>query len=481
MQPTVTIDIGTTRIKLGFFDENGDQLASEKHPTPNLTDAWGVIYDVDALLAVIVRFFGQLDERQRVSVQRIAIAGVGESGGLVGPDLRLHSPMILWHDHRGSAVIDRLDGSSRRRAYGVTGLPVNANYALSKIAWAAQQASADTAGLKWLNISEYVAAVMTGRRWAEFSLASRTMALDLRSGTWSAEMCELVGIDLSLLPTLRTAAQGEGVSAQFAQRVQVPTSATVHVVGHDHMVGAVGADLRTGELLNSTGTTEGLLMLRDEPSLDDYSAGAMLANGIACDGSAYTLFASIPTGGSAFETLQRMLGMSASMLSTCISALNERYLSGRIDLATIPVVVPYFRGSPPPEKSASARAVIANVGADVGAEDVVFGCFLGLAIQFRRVLELFRAEATTIKVIGPVSENRLWLHLKADVLGADLSVSAFPEVVSRGAQALASAGSSDWAVCQPTVVAADHTRHALLQEWREGIQPIVQSLRKLSW
>jgi sugar (pentulose or hexulose) kinase len=481
MRPTITIDIGTTRIKLGFFDEKGKQLASEKQPTPNLTDAWGLIYDVDALLAVIVRFFGQLDERLRLSVQRIAIAGVGESGGLVGPDLQLHSPMILWHDQRGSAVIDRLDASSRRRVYGVTGLPVNANYSLSKIAWAVGQISQHASDLKWLNISEYVAAVMTGCRWAEFSLASRTMALDVRAGTWSAEMCELVGVDLRLLPTLRTAAEGETVSDDFARRVQVPPSTSVHVVGHDHMVGAVGADLRTGELLNSTGTTEGLLLLRDEPSLDDYSAGAMLANGIACDGSAYTLFASIPTGGSAFETLQRMLGMSASMLSTCISALSERYLSGKIDFATIPVVVPYFRGSPPPEKSASARGVIANLSADVRAEDVVFACFLGLAIQFRKVFELFRAEATTIKVIGPASENQLWLHLKADVLDADLSVSEFPEVVSRGAQALASAESSDWAACQPTVVEADHARHALLQEWREGIQPIVQSLGKLSW
>jgi sugar (pentulose or hexulose) kinase len=115
------------------------------------------------------------------------------------------------------------------------------------------------------------------------------------------------------------------------------------------------------------------------------------------------------------------------------------------------------------------------------SEHVVFGCFLGLANQFRKVLELFRTEATTIEVVGPVSENRLWLHLKADVLDADLSVSAFPEVVSRGAQALASAQSSDWAVLRPPVVAADHARHALLQEWREGIQPIVQSLGKLSW
>ncbi|WP_033338778.1 FGGY-family carbohydrate kinase [Catenuloplanes japonicus] len=481
MKPTITIDIGTTRIKLGFFDGDGHQLASDKQPTPNVTDSWGVVYDVDALLAIIVRFVRSLDPAHREAVARIAIAGVGESGGLVGPGLELRSPMILWHDQRGAALINGLDHAARTRVYRRTGLPANANYSLSKVAWAVAHTTYGTEDLRWLNVSEYVAAWLTGHRWAEYSLASRTMALDLRAGEWSPEMCALAGVDPALFPGLRRADQGQELSATVARDTGLPAEVSVHVVGHDHMVGAAGAGLRKGEVLNSTGTTEGVLLLRDEPSLDDYSARSMLANGLACDGSAYTLFASIPTGGSAFETLQRMLGMSESMLATCVAALSERYLSGQIDLAAVPVVVPQFRGSPPPEKSAAARGLIANLGSGVRAEDIVFGCFLGLAIQFATVLELFRSDATTIKVIGPASENRLWLHLKADFLGADLSVSTFPEVVSRGAQALASAHTSDWDSCDPWLVEADPGRHAQLREWRESMRPVMRNLGQLSW
>jgi len=481
MKPTITIDIGTTRVKLGFFDAAGNQLASEKQSTPNLTDAWGAIYDIDALLAMITRFIKHLDDDYRHSVERIAIAGVGESGGLVGPDLELLSPMILWHDHRGSSFLDRLSQADRNRVYGMTGLPVNANYSLSKIAWAAEHAARDLRDAKWLNVSEFVAAHMTGRRWAEYSLASRTMALDLRSREWSPGMCSMFGVDAGLMPELRTAAQGATLSTEFAGEVRLSSSVQVHVVGHDHMVGGVGADLHKGELLNSTGTTEGLLILRDEPTLDEYSASSKLTNGISCDGTGFTLFASIPTGGSAFETLQRMLGMSASMLATCVAALSERYLSGAIDLATIPIVVPHFRGSPPPEKSSVARGMIANLSSDVSAEDIVFGTFLGLAIQFQKVLELFRADPSIIKVIGPASENPLWLQLKADLLGSDLSVSKFPEVVSRGAQALASAERSDWAACTPRVVEADARRQARLQDWYDAAQPTIHALATVSW
>ncbi|MBU2667927.1 hypothetical protein KOI35_30890 [Actinoplanes bogorensis] len=481
MKPTITIDIGTTRVKLGFFDAEGNQLASDKQPTPNVTDSWGVVYDVDALLAIIGRFIRNLDPAHKDTVERIAIAGVGESGGLVGPDLQLHSPMILWHDQRGAALINVLNGSQRSLIYRSTGLPANANYSLSKVAWAVANATENSGDLRWLNVSEYVAAWLTGRRWAEYSLASRTMALDLRAGEWSDEMCELAGVSPELFPELRHADQGQEISKEIAHETKLPPSVSVHVVGHDHMVGGVGAGLRKGEVLNSTGTTEGVLLLSDEPSLDDYSARSMLANGLACDGSGYTLFASIPTGGSAFETLQRMLGMSESMLATTVAALSERYLSGKIDLATIPVVVPQFRGSPPPEKSSKARGLIANLSSDVRAEDIVFGCFLGLAIQFSKVLELFRTDATTIKVIGPASENKLWLHLKADFLGRDLSVSKFPEVVSRGAQALASAHAGSWESCRPSTVAADAGRHAQLREWRESMRPTMRNLGHIAW
>ena len=49
---------------------------------------------------------------------------------------------------------------------------------------------------------------MTGQRWSERSLASRTMALDLSLGTWSAEICALVGLDVGVFPELRTAVDG---------------------------------------------------------------------------------------------------------------------------------------------------------------------------------------------------------------------------------------------------------------------------------
>lgn len=470
MLPTITIDIGTTSVKLCLFDADGGLVGSTKHPTPTAADPFGEVYRTDTLERLVANFVRGLDEPVRRSVRRIAVAGVGESGGLVHADGSLASPMILWHDHRGADRLAALDASDRDRVYAITGLPVNANYGISKVAWAVDHSGHSAASAKWLNVSEYLAATLTGRRWSEFSLASRTSALDLTRKSWSAEMCDVFGLDVAVFPELHPATFGAPISTPRARELGLDRGVVVHVAGHDHMVGAVGAELGPAELLNSTGTTEGLLFLTSAPTLGPEAAHAKLANGISPTGEDYTLFASIPTGGSAFATLQSMLDYTGSQISEIIGRLHRRYLGGEFDLDRIPLVLPRFRGSPPPTKDAAARGVIAGLRTDTTADEIVFGTFLGMTMQFMDVLDLFPVEADRIKVIGPASGNPLWQQLKADLLGTPLTASSFPEVVSRGAQAIASELSLPWVRSDPHDVVVDHNRHATLLTWKSTVQ-----------
>ncbi|WP_295850480.1 FGGY family carbohydrate kinase [uncultured Microbacterium sp.] len=463
MTPTITVDIGTTSIKLCVFDGDGALVVSRRVATPTVGDGIGEVYDVAALLDAVRDFVADLEPALRRAVQRIALAGVGESGGLVGADLSLRSPMILWHDQRGAALLRDFTPVQRERVYAVTGLPVNANYALSKVAWALAHAEGDTADALWLNVSEFVAALLTGRRWSEPSLASRTMALDLRERRTSREVCALLGVDPAIFPPLRPAALGVAMDPAIAHTWGLD-EVTVHVAGHDHMVGGVGADLQPGEMLDSTGTTEGILTLVREPRTDAATAATKIAGGLACDGESFTLFASIPTGGSAFATVRTLLDRDEAEVRALIDRAHRAYLDGKIDLGRVPLVLPRFRGSPPPDKDASDRGAIAGVGTDTTAVELVFGCFLGLARQFADVWALFGADLDRVKVIGPAASNPLWLQLKADLLGAPVSAAGVDEIVSRGAQALAHGARRPWENALPREIAPDPRRHRMLQD-----------------
>lgn len=466
MLGTITIDIGTTSVKLCLFRPDGGLALVRRAATPTVNDEFGEIYDIAELLSVIHSFIRQLEPQQRESVQRIAITGVGESGGLVDEDIALVSPMVLWHDQRGTEYLEVLSKEQKAQIYRRTGLPVNGNYGISKTAWAADRAGAKAKSSYWLNIAEYIAATMTGTRWSELSLASRTMALDLTSKNWSADVCQSFGLSTSQFPPLAPACLGHEVTSAFALDVGLDLATRVHVAGHDHMVGAVGAALQPGELLNSTGTTEGLLMLRDQPRLDEDAEQAKLANGLSCAGGYYTLFASIPTGGSAFATLQKLLNTTSLTLTGVLEELHEKYILGDVDLAQVPIVLPQFRGSPPPTKDPAATAVIAGLGNNSSMEQLVFGTFLGMVAQFHDVLALFDEPVDRVKVIGPASGNMLWLQLKADYLGVPLAVSRFPEVVSRGAQVLASDSSISWYENDVFEIHPNLERHTQLMNWR---------------
>ncbi|TPX05903.1 hypothetical protein FJ656_04195 [Schumannella luteola] len=476
---TIAVDVGTTSVKLGLFDPEGVATVSTSQPTPTVRDADGEVYDLDAMATMIGDFIHGLDADQRAAVERVAITGVGESGGLVLPDISLASPMILWHDQRGLPLLAGLDAMDRTRAYRTTGLPVSGNYGLSKIAWALRAAGPAARGAQWLNIAEYIAARLTGVRWSEYSLASRTLALDLATASWSQDVAGLLGVHVEVLPELRRAGDGVPMRPACARGFGLGPGVMVHVAGHDHMVGAVGAELAHGELLNSTGTTEGLLFLRDEPTVDEHAERSKLANGIGVTGDDFTLFASIPTGGSAFATLQSMLGMDATSLAALCDELHAEWVAGRIDLDRVPLVLPQFRGSPSPAKNPRARGAIAGLSTDTTRAELVFGAFLGMAWQFADVLELFRIQPDRVKVIGPASRNPLWLQLKADLLGVPLSVSSHHEVVSRGAQLLASGETGAWDDCDPVDVPADAARHAALTAWADAARPVWEHLKAL--
>jgi sugar (pentulose or hexulose) kinase len=70
VQPTITVDIGTTSVKLCLFDADARLVASERHRTPTQADQWGEIYDLVELDTIVVGFMQRLEPRQRAEVRQ---------------------------------------------------------------------------------------------------------------------------------------------------------------------------------------------------------------------------------------------------------------------------------------------------------------------------------------------------------------------------------------------------------------------------
>src|SRR6266700_145380 len=115
---------------------------------------------------------------------------------------------IVWQDRRTAALCDRLRAAGHEpRVTELTGLRLDPYFSATKLAWIAANDEATWAGvtdgsLVAGTVDSYIIARLTkGRRHVtDASNASRTLLYDIRTGQWSAELCDLFGVPMRALP-----------------------------------------------------------------------------------------------------------------------------------------------------------------------------------------------------------------------------------------------------------------------------------------
>ncbi|MCB1990565.1 MAG: hypothetical protein KDG49_03820, partial [Geminicoccaceae bacterium] len=268
----VGVDAGTTNTKAIIIDLAGCVVAEAseptriEHPRPEWAEyAAETLWEVAA--SAIRRAVNQLDDPDRI--QGVAVASMAETGVPLDGSGAATGPAIAWFDKRARAELALIEERvGPDRLFEISGLAPEPIFGLCKLLWHKHHRPDSFARtVQWLNAADYLAWRLSGEMATDYSLASRTFALDLGTQRWSTEVLEAVGVDASLMAPLVRSGQRVGkVQAEAARATGLPRHCVVAAGGHDHMVGSVAADaMRPGVMLLSTGTTEAILMGRDTP------------------------------------------------------------------------------------------------------------------------------------------------------------------------------------------------------------------------
>jgi xylulokinase len=154
----------------------------------------------------------------------------------------------------------------------------------------------------WLNTADYIAYRLSGIPATDYSLASRTLALNLARRQWDRELIKEVGLSPHLFAPLQSSGTHLGpVTATAAVATGLPTSSQVATGGHDHICGALAVGVvQPGTMLNSLGTAEATFIPLEQPLTDPalgqqgYGQGAhVVTNGYYVIGGLYTSGASV--------------------------------------------------------------------------------------------------------------------------------------------------------------------------------------------
>jgi len=460
----VGIDFGTTNLKAVVFEPTGKVVAGASLPTPTHYDArpgWAY-YEPEEMwqttAAVLRNAIAKVDRPARIV--SVAVASIGETG--VPLDAHGHPTYeaIAWFDARTTPQAEWLDATiGRDRIFALSGMSLQPIFSLCKLLWLRQQApEAWSRTVRWLNTADYIAYRLCGVAATDYSLACRTLALNLRQIQWADDLLRELDIDPALMAPLTPGGTRLGpVTAEAAAQTGLPVTASVAAGGHDHVCGALAIGVtQPGTMLNSMGTTEGVFLPIAAPLTDPefgrqgYNQGVHTLGGYYAFGAHYTAGACIDwfRESCAAKTDYDTLIAEAEQVPTGSRGV---FFLSHLRLANAPYDDTKARG--------------AFIGLTTGAKrDALFRAVLeGIAMETRLTVEpLVRyaglAQIDQIYAIGGGTRNRLLMQIKASIQKQSIYVMSIDESTALGAAILGGIGAGVYADMPDALHRLQHTK-----------------------
>ena len=302
----VGLDLGTTGVKAVAFDADQQPVASATTPTPTRhLLGGGAEYDSEELWQAACSVLSRVTTKLASLGHRaaaIATASMGEAGVLVDGTGTPVAPVIAWFDQRTLPQVDwwltNVGQDPTQRLTGLTPRPV---FGAAKMLWTRRHLPTQwNAGVRWLNMADWAAYKLCGEMATDFSLASRTMLLDVANRTWSDELLEACALDERLLAPLKASGQPLGhVTPEAAATTGLPAGTIVGMGGQDHVCAALALDVTSpGMLLDSIGTAEAFFLVTDQFDPTGAVASAGISQGVhVAAGRTYAMTGIVPGGG----------------------------------------------------------------------------------------------------------------------------------------------------------------------------------------
>jgi len=395
------LDVGTTGCKVTVFTPDGKCLGREYRTyktrrTENVHEvdaealAEGVLEVVEAASAR----FGKIDA--------MGVASFGEAFVLADGDGKPLRPILLCTDSRGAEECRAFSASfGEERAARISGVKPSESYSLPKLMWLKAHESDVFAKAKYaMLVEDYVIYLLTGERIIDYSLATRTMAFDIHAMEWSRKILDAAGIPVEMLSRPVPTGTVAGISRGGIKVV---------AAGHDQVACAVGAGvIEPGMAAEGAGTVECITPVFGEiPETlrfqqDNYCVVPYFGN--------YVSYAYSYTGG--------------ELLRWCADDIcgrsHEELQTGEYEGPTGLLVLPYLAGAATPYMDSGAKGAIVGLTLGTKGRDVYLACMEAVAYEMRVNIERLAASGVRfdrLVATGGGAKSKLWMQMKADVLG----------------------------------------------------------------
>ena len=456
----IAIDAGTSGVRALAVDEDGQVVTASYRELHQYFPAPGLVeHDAAEIWSLVETTLAELQsELTRRSLTAAAIGIANQRETAVAWDRSTGRPChraIVWQDRRTAArCVELAEAGQLPLVRERTGLVLDPYFSGTKWSWMLERGGVEPGpSLALGTVDDWICWNLTGGTKSgvhatDPSNASRTLCYDISQRTWSAELCEILGVPLDalgeVLPSARRyATAAAGVAGGCVKGV--PVSAMIGdqqaaLFGHGcHLPGDTKVTYGTGSfVLMNLGTRrpppiEGLL------TTVAWDLGDHAPKGI--DGFSYALEGSIFSSGATIQWLRDGLGLigeaaEAGPLASQIPGNDGVYL------------VPAFAGLGSPWWDPQARGTIVGISRGTGRAHFARAAVEAMAYQCRDVLEAMVLAAgqrmVRLHADGGASAMDLLLQLQADQCGVPVTRPHTTEVTAMGAAMLAGLAEGVW-------------------------------------
>ncbi len=370
-----------------------------------------------------------------------AIGLTGQMHGLVLLDAagEVVRPAILWNDQRSGEQCDHIrDRLGKDRLIQITGNDALAGFTAPKIMWVQQNEPHVYARVAHILLpKDYVRYKLTGEFAADRAGGSGTLLFDLRTRTWSPEVCAALDIPTHWLPPTfeGTVVTGE-VSAQAASETGLLPGIPVVGGAGDQAAQAVGVGaVQPGILALTLGTSGVVFATTASPVVEPQGRLHAFCH---ADPESWNLMGVMLSAAGSLQwysdTLAPNLGFDELIGEAAAISPGSDGL----------FFLPYLTGERTPHPDPLARG--AWVGLTVRhtrahlTRSVLEGVAFGLNDCFALLRETDLSEIRQVRASGGGAKSALWLQIMADVLGVELTRVNTTEGAAFGAALLAGVG-----------------------------------------
>jgi glycerol kinase len=439
----LAIDQGTTSTRAIVFDDTLRPLAMAQQEFPQIYPAPGQVeHDPEEIWSSVTATVADAVARAGLAAGDIAAIGItNQRETTLIWDRATGKPIhnaIVWQDRRTENVCAGLRAAGHEAAIAArTGLVIDPYFSATKIAWlldtiSGAREAAEAGQLAFGTIDSYLIYRLTGGRVhaTDATNAARTLLFDIHTGQWDAELADLFGIPLALLPDVMDCTGTYGTTAILGGATPI-----LGVAG-DQQAATIGQACFTPGMMKSTYGTGcfALLNTGDRPVASRNRLLTTIAYQIGGKRT-YALEGAIFVAGAAVQWLRDGLKLIAASSDTDA-------LAARSDPAEQVYLVPAFVGLGAPYWDAQARGAMFGLTRNSGAAEFARAALEAVGYQTRDLIEAMHADwpaaaGTVLRVDGGMSASNAAMQFLADILNAPVDRPQIMETTALGAAYLA--------------------------------------------